>query len=131
MRLYCELRDNNPELETLLYEDPFIEIDLHNYYDALGSEKIKALGYVRTELNKYYMFIQSKNKVRYACQKEFVKEQPYRFSEVKTKLQEIYNSFGIKTTAKANEIEEYMQEKKCQLTMPDSGKRENCYIIAG
>ena len=33
--------------------------------------------------------------------------------------------------AKANEIEEYMQVKKCQLTMPDSGKRENCYIIVG
>lgn len=131
MRLYCELRDNNPELETLLYEDPFIEIDLHNYYDALGSEKIKALGYVRTELNRHYLFIQSKNRVRYACQKMFVKEQPYRFSEVKTKLQEIYNSLEIKAIAKANEIEEYMQVKKCQLTMPDSGKRENCYVIVG
>lgn len=129
MRIYCDTRDKHPELTNELYQNTFIPMYYHQYYDTLGSARIRTLGYRKKDVADASAYVIQKNMVQAECRTVFVVGQRYRFPDVKTQLQLIYNSLGIRATAKANDLEGLMDVQKQQLTTQQTGKRELYYLI--
>ena len=129
MRIYCDTRDGHPELTNELYQNSFIPMYYHQYYDTLGSARIRTLGYRKKDVADASAYVIQKNMVQAECRKVFSVGQRYRFPDVKTQLQLIYNSLGIRATAKANDLEGLMDVQKQQLTTQQTGKRELYYLI--
>lgn len=76
-----------------------------------------------------YKTAQMKGSIIGECQQAFTRGQHYRLSEVKSILQDIFDKLGISTTAKANDIENYLPVEKKQLTSAGTAKRELYYLI--
>ena len=111
IKRYCELRqlkETNPyyladEIMERQYED------LRLYYDRLGYERIKALGFKEKDL---------KNEL----------ERCYRENDIKRTMTEIYASYGIKKKGVATQLErDYgISLKPIKVTTPD-GIRKGGY----
>lgn len=102
---------------------------MHEYFDVLGPNRICALEYRENDVDDAYKTAQMKGSIIGECQQAFTRGQHYRLSEVKSILQDIFDKLGISTTAKANDIENYLPVEKRQLTSAGSGKRELYYLI--
>ena len=108
MSNYCELRDNGSVIAksvaaTIANDYPQLKI----YYDTLGSTKIKALDYQESELKAEYNNVvklaNSKDKIAHL----FKIGDRLPKTEIKSRLQLLYNKMGLKETAKATDIKKF------------------------
>jgi len=130
MLIYSDMRTQHPEYTNDLYQNAFIEIKYHQYYDVLGAEKIKSLRYREKDIATATASMVLLKRVSEECKTTFSVGNRYRLSDVKCALQAIYNRAGIKETAKAKDIEKFMPNaEQRQLTTPGTVKRELYYEI--
>ena len=130
MKTYIDFRENHPEYANYLYENPFIDLRFHRYYDILGGDRIRSLRYREKDIAEAANDTMLMILVCNACKSRFLVGRCYRLSEVKQVLQEIYNHAGINRLAKARDIENFMPNAIArQLTTPGNGKRELYYEI--
>jgi len=130
MIIYSDMRTQHPEYTNDLYQNAFIEIKYHQYYDVLGAEKIKSLRYREKDIATTTASMVLLKRVSEECKATFSVGNRYRLSDVKCALQAIYNRAGIKETAKAKDIEKFMPNaEQRQLTTPGTGKRELYYEV--
>ena len=130
MRYYAEMRTQHPEYANELYHNAFIEYRFHNFYDVLGEHKIKALRYREKDIEEATASAVLAQQITNECRKHFIPGEYYRLSDVKEILQGIYQQLGVKRTAKASDIVEYIPTAiKRQLTTTATGKRELYYEI--
>ena len=106
MRRYCELRrlkESSPfvfatELMERQYED------LRMYYDKLGYERIRALGYkesgIKREMELYYRANDIKRKFRGM----FAVGKRMSVDEIRQRMREVYASYGIKKSGVATDL---------------------------
>lgn len=108
MSNYCELRDNGSVIAksvaaTIAHDYPQLKI----YYDTLGSAKIKALDYqeskLKAEYNNVVKLANSKDKIAHL----FKIGDRLPKTEIKARLQLLYNEMGLKKTAKATDIKKF------------------------
>ena len=108
MSNYCELRDNGSVIAksvaaTIAHDYPQLKI----YYDTLGSAKIKALDYqeskFKAEYNNVVKLANSKDKIAHL----FKIGDRLPKTEIKSRLQLLYNKMGLKETAKATDIKKF------------------------
>lgn len=130
MQAYIEIRQQNPEYTEDLYGNPHIPICFHQYYDKLGADKIRLLRYRECDIEQATSDVMLEQRIAEECRNMFQVGSIYRMPDVKTGLQGIFNRLGIRSTAKAKDIETFMPNAhQRQLTNPQTGKRELYYEI--
>lgn len=130
MKRYCELRqlkETNPyyladEIMERQYED------LKLYYDRLGYDRIKALGYkekdMKNELERSYR----ENDIKRKFREVFVVGERMSTEEIKRTMTEIYANYGIRKNGVAKQLEnEYgIRMKYVKISTPE-GIRKGGY----
>lgn len=130
MKRYCELRqlkETNPyyladEIMERQYED------LRLYYDRVGYERIKSLGFKEKELKNELERCYRENDIKQKFREVFVVGERMSTEEIKRRMTEIYASYGIKKKGVATQLErDYgIRLKSVKVTMPD-GIRKGGY----
>jgi len=128
MQRYCNAQDNKKGMLFSLIELEYPEIKY--YYEQLGSERIKALGYKRSELNKEISTKQKRGMICNELEKRLKDKSRMSVSEIKAMLKGIYVELGIEKAAKATDLQNFYgyEIKECKVSMED-GTRKNGYII--
>ena len=112
MKFLCnfEFSDNLDLVNQIL---PRLDEKIRSYVLALGKEKIKALGYHKTKIEKELgIRLFSESDLGNYIRNTFKPGEKYTLSDLKTKLGELYGSIGYQATPKANDILEYFEVKE-------------------
>lgn len=122
--LYCELRDNAPEL---LKKCGFIPKYFHEYYDALGRKGLEDLqwrqDYIKEVLAPIPVDEMPHQDIAELLGIKFQEGKEYPKDEIKQGLTEIYATLGIKGKPSASDIQRYF-------TITESSKRINKKKVA-
>ncbi len=127
MKMLCEVDLTEQERCIVLDQIP---ITFKNYYETLGPNRCKALGYNKTYISKEYSDLQfDTSKISDEIYKKFEVNSKYTKSYSKEIIGNIYTSLGYNKTPKANDLEEYFELKECKILNPENGKREHGFEI--
>ena len=124
LKLLCSRDFHGEKLDSILAnisENHFVE-----YYTILGPERIKALGYNITKLNKELGIISfDKDRLDVLVSKAFNIGDRLSLSNIKIRLKEIYSNCGFNKTAKANDLEIWFEVKEIFVTdhLDDGSKK--------
>ena len=131
LRGYSDFRNTYPQYYGLLQRNPFINICYHVWYDTLGYQKLAELKFDEADVEEAYWFRCNHTNIVQACQFEFTPGHIYSKSEVKKKLQKIYDSNGIiGKKAKALELQKYLNIRKRMITDSEGNRKEHYEILA-
>lgn len=127
MKRYCELRQMKESCKFYLASDIMERQydDLRLYYDRLGHERIKALGYkekdLKNELERSYRANDIKRKFR----EEFAVGERMSTEDIKRIMSEIYAMYGINKNGVATQLErDYgIRLKPTKVTMSDGFRK--------
>ena len=130
MKRYCELRqlkETNPyyladEIMERQYED------LKLYYDRLGYDRIKALGFKEKDLKNELERSYRENDIKQKFREVFVVGERMSTEDIKRTMTEIYAKYGIRKKGVATQLEnEYgIRMKYVKISTPD-GIRKGGY----
>ena len=127
MKLFCEMVVNDEARGIILDQIP---LSYKNYYETLGPERLKALGYDKTNIAKEYSDLQfDVSKISDEIYKTFQIGERYSKVEIKDTLNNIYSSLGYNKTPKANDLEQYFEIKECKKLNESTGKRDMAFEI--
>lgn len=127
MKRYCELRqlkETNPYyLADEIMERQYEELKL--YYDRLGYERIKALGFKEKELKNELERSYRENDIKRKFREVFVVGERMSTEDIKRTMTEIYANYGIKKKGVATQLErDYgIRLKSVKVTMPDGFRK--------
>ena len=127
MKRYCELRQMKEKCRFYLASDLMERQyeDLRFYYDRLGFDKIKALGYkessLKNELERHYR----ENDIKRRFREVFAVGMRMATDDIKRTMGDVYASYGIKKKGVATQLErEYgIRLKPIKVTMPDGFRK--------
>jgi len=125
MRLYAEFMESNPECKQEVQGLTEVPFDIKEYYNILGIERLRALSWkesrIKLEISSSSKTLEDRIVIEFT-------EPWYSYSEIKGKLQQIYDDCCPGVRAKATDLKKYMDcvEKKKRTS---SGVRENGYQI--
>lgn len=127
MKRYCELRklkETNPyyladELMERQHED------LKIYYDRLGYERIKALGFKEKDLKNELERCYRENYIKRRFREFFVVGKRMTTEDIKRIMTETYASYGIKKPGVATQLARNygIRLKSVKVTMPDGSRK--------
>ena len=129
MRLYCMFLDQYPFLFQILLKLSDIPTTFHMYYELLGHEGIKSYSYEELPLRNEVEIKLKVPEIKTAILFTFQPGNKYTNKFIKEKLQEIYNQFEFKKTAKASDLIEYFDLKRVQYR--ENGKKIDGLEIIG
>ena len=116
IKLYCDFLDQYPKYQEILKSDPRVPRDYSLYYSVIGSLKIRSVGYYEAALKNLISQALNYNEISGTILHTFFIGNRYTKKYIKEKLQEIYNQFNIKKTAKASDLEEYFILRRSIIT---------------
>ncbi len=119
MKLYCDFLDQYPKYQETLKTDSRIPRDYSLYYSILGSIKIRSVSYIESNIRNIIDQVLKKDEISGTILHTFFIGNRYTKKYIKEKLQEIYNQFNIKKSAKASDLEEYFFMKRSQSVEKD------------
>lgn len=127
MKRYCELRQMKETCRFYLASDLMERQyeDLRLYYDRLGFDRIKSLGYkessLKNELERHYR----ENDIKRRFREVFAVGMRMATEDIKRIMSEVYASYGIKKKGVATQLErEYgIRLKSTKVTMPDGFRK--------
>lgn len=134
MRWLCEFLHEHPEYEAELFESTLIPYNFKYYYHEFQPDRLDRLSAVSYKEAGIRKLLSSADVPDPRMQDEIVfafhTGEFYALPNVKSMLQEIYDSYGYPKTAKGNELE-YWLGKRCKKTkkLNDEGKRVEGYTI--
>ena len=129
IRILCEFLDKYPKYQEILKSDPRIPRDYSLYYSVIGSLKIKSAGYYESALKNIISQALNYNEISGTILHTFFIGNKYTKKYIKEKLQEIYNQFNIKKSAKASDLEEYFILNRVKISNKETGKRDEGFEI--
>ena len=107
MKALCESGFSEYEVSAILDQIP---LTYKKYYLVLGPSRCKAHGYDVTDIRREYEdTIMDKEEMKKEIYRTFEVGKVYSNKDVKSKLTEIYNSYGYNKISKANDIENYFK----------------------
>ena len=129
LRLLCEYGLSEQAIQIVL--DQIGEHDsIKSYYISLGPQKLKALGYNRTYIEKELGIVTfSKELLVNTILSEFFVGDKIPNSSIKDILGNLYSSINYTAVPKATDLEEYFEVKKCKVTISDKGRVHALEII--
>ena len=127
MKRYCEYRRNKETCMFVLVDEVMERQceDLKLYYDSLGYERIKALGYKELNLKNEMM----NRRETYHLYKEFRAIFPVGIKMltdmIKLKMEEVYARYGIRQKGVASHLEERfgIRIKPAKITLADGSRK--------
>lgn len=120
---YADFRHSYPMFDELLLQNPFIDLRHHDWYAALGYEVLSGPHFQEVDVEKAYNEWYAQAPIKEACLQTFKPGMLYSKQDVKTMLQQIYNTLGlIGKTAKATDLSTYLPVREKQ-RMNTEGKR--------
>jgi len=126
MKYLCNTDFSNKRVLNLILSQ--IPLEYSTYYNILGSDKIKALGYQKSKLEKELQDIINVNPIFSDIQDKLLKEfyigQKISLSEIKQKLKHIYKDFNYKKTPKATDLLDYFEVSECLLPRVINGEKK-------
>lgn len=130
IKRYCELRQLK-ETNPYYLADEIMErqyVDLKLYYDRLGYERIKALGFKEKDLKNELERSYRENDIKRKFREVFAVGERMSTEDIKRTMTEIYANYGIKKKGVATHLErDYcIRLKPIKVTMPD-GIRKGGY----
>lgn len=130
---YCELRDSNSIYALALnnIESRFPQLKL--FYEELGSERIRALGYKEKELKNEVNIRHLNNRLtEEMCRCFPIGDKLYSRDEIKGIMEAVFTKAGINKIGKITELEE-LYKVKMQLVKAtvSVGVRKNRYKVVG
>lgn len=117
MRAYCDFLDSYPDAQDEVEQKSvgIIDYEFHQYYRALGPDRIKANSYQRSMLASQMKCEMAVDKIESAIRENFHIGDVIPRDEAKRKLQEIYDDLGLKKTAKAIDLDLYFDIKRVKV----------------
>ena len=127
MKSLCENSLSELELDVILDQIP---LTYKQYYELLGKDRCRALGYKKDQYDKYISDSKfNKEDLIREVQLVFQVGQRYTKNQIKETLKNIYDSLGYNKSPKANDIEEYFEVKRSQIPNKTTGKKDEGYLI--
>lgn len=111
MKLYCNFLDQYGGLLKTT-DLPCVPRDYQNYVNLLGTKRVRALSYQKSDLENETNSTTSQHKIKQLILSTYSSDRFYVATDIKFKLQEIYNSLGLKKKAKATDLGEYFEIRK-------------------
>ena len=128
MKRYCEHRQNKENCPFYMVSDIMDKQypELSIYYDKLGYERIKALGYKEKALNNEIKYLHIGTPLINEFQRIFQSGDRLTTDEIKSIMNKVYSDFGIKKKGVVSNLEkEYgIRIKAVKIPTPD-GSRKN------
>lgn len=105
--------------------------EIKYYYEQLGGERIRALGYKESHLKVELKNWRRETQVPYELQEQLRNGQRITNALLKQTIQNVYDQLEIKKTAKATDIIRYYPSSKGgqKFTDTTTGRRVNGWII--
>ena len=132
MAQYCKYKSQGLcfDMVSFTLEQKYPE--LKYYYEELGGDKIKALGYKEKELKNEISVRHSTAKIHYELNKIFKPNMEFTTEKIKELMNEVYLKLGIDKKGKACDLEKLYGFKihPCKIPL-DNGDRKNGYRIIG
>lgn len=129
LKEYSDFRNTYPYFTPFILQNPFIDIQYHDWYDKLGYPELMRLNFDVQKVKEAYYYSCNKERIKLKCMEAFTTGKFYTKHEVKKILQQIYDGLGlVGKTAKATELKGYMNVKERMLTYY-TGKRKEGYKI--
>jgi hypothetical protein len=127
MRAVCESPLTELERSYVLVKLP---IEYRKYYETIGPDRLKSLGYnitnIKKEIKDLKIDMDSLSKKIFS---NFKEGQRYTKADIKTTLGEIYESLEYSRTPKASDLEYYFKIKDCLIQNKETGKRDKGFEI--
>ena len=131
---YCEIRENEPQIclnphsERVLIEtkNPLVK----EAYEKIGAAEVRRMKYHQSNIKRRLIAESSRNfavKVVELLDLALKKQTWIPSAKVKAELQKIYDSLGIKKTAKATDIDEWYEVRRESRKI--DGKNTDCMMI--
>ena len=125
LKMLCESGLEKKAVDIVL--DQIGEQDcIKSYYNLLGPDKLRALGYNRTYIEKALgIVVFSQDLLKQEIYNNFSEGEKYTLPNLKSKLGDIYDSVKYKATPKANDILGYFEVKEFMTTVTsDDGSKK-------
>ena len=124
--LYCQIKKEQPmysiapdyRLELIEARNPLIK----EAYDKLGQDEVQKMKYHQSNIRRKLITLSndtSDYKIVKLVNEVFSPQAPILVSKVKTELQRIYDSLGVKKTAKATDLKSWYEIKEHTTTIND------------
>ena len=128
MRYLCEANISDEARFAILQQVP---AQFKKYYDAVGPERLKALGYNITRVSKEYSnrFLDT-DELLDRIYSTFEVGSRYTKDEIKQKLVDIYSETGYNKTPTAKSIMEYFVVEEKLLTLPGKKRAAGFLIVS-
>ena len=126
LKYLCERALEN-RLSNLML-DQITEKNFIDYLNILGPERLRALGYSITEINKELGIVAfDHDRLRSLVHSSFILGNRYSMSDIKTILCDIYKKCGYLKTATAKDLENFFQvsEINASITFLDGSKKRS------
>ena len=133
IKIYCEFIDTEFSGDNThsYIQRSNIPLIFHTYYNFFGTARIKALGYHESILKKY-LDEARESTGKLLCDRvysSFSEGTKISFSEIKQKLQEIYDDLGLIGIAKAKDLQTFFETKDCSYNDKITKKRVRGYEL--
>ena len=131
MERYCNYRSNRAKFDltaqTLAHKYP----ELPLYFEELGEQRIKALGYKEKDIRDEIKFRHNQERLKAEMQARFpVGDRLYSSTEIRTTMNEVFERFGHSKKGKITDLEE-LYKVQTRLVKPTlaNGVRKNLYKV--
>ena len=123
LKLLCEYGLSSDAIDIVLGQINDSD-EIKSYYTTLGPDRLRALSYSKTFIKKELNIVTfSQDLLEKSMYLEFKEGDKLSLVDIKTKLTNIYDSISYDRKAKATDLENYFEVKKCTINFPD--KRVN------
>ena len=123
LKLLCEYELSQNAIQIVLGQISDSD-EIKSYYLSITPERLKALGYNVTRIKRELNIVTfSQELLEKSMYLEFKVGDRLSLSDIKVKLINIYESINYDRKAKATDLENYFEVKKCTINLP--GKRVN------
>ena len=126
MREICNVLFMYPD-KIFISDLEFLPRDWKNYLISLGPERIKALGYIESNLKKELLVYLSSDLLKKQFRDTFEVGKRYTLKYLKESIGLIYQDNSVPKTPKASDLGDYFNVKKCSIF--ENGKKVNGYEI--
>lgn len=131
MKFLCE--SNLPDVAINIILEQIGEHDnIRSYYISLGPQKLRALGYNKTYIEKELGVVTfSWELLRDSIYSEFKEGDKLSLMNIKGRLDLLYKSINYNAAPKASDLEKWFELKKCKITLDVDGtkKRVDGYLL--
>ena len=124
MKRYCETQEQPLVLSLIEETDDRIKL----YYQELGAERCKALGYKESAMRNEVALRNKIKSIKMLLSQVFFPSMSVTTEQIKRELAIIYTKLGIKKAAVASDLKKYGYEMKPAKVVVD-GVRKNGYVI--